>query len=413
MKLSEELTARGFIQQFSGDSLEQILDGDKRTFYLGADPTADSLHLGNLVQYMLVRHIATAGHTPILLFGGGTGLIGDPRDTTERPLANQDDVHARAEKLRAQAEGLIGMSVQTVNNADWLGQLNFIEFMRDTGKYFTVNQMIKKEIIARRLTDESPVSYTEFAYAPMQAYDFWHLHKEHGCTLQTGGSDQWGNIISGVEFIRKKEGREVFALATPLIVDKATGRKFGKSEGNAIWLEASMTSPYKLYQFLLNQTDDEVEERLKIFTLLSLDNIATLMQEHAAAPHERAAQKALAYEVTKFVHGADDANSALAVTNVLFGGKEIEELTDTEVHTLKGEAPSLKVTEGSTLIDALIGSELASSKSDARKLIEAGGVSVSSVKITDPEYVFGLDDFVHNIALLRKGKKSLTVLTLA
>lgn len=411
--MSEELTQRGFINQFSGDSLEAILDGEKRTFYYGVDPTAASVHIGNLVGYLFARHLINAGHTPIMLLGGGTGMIGDPRDTSERPLSDEADVRERTQQIIKQAEQLTGVKVMVVNNADWLTKLNFIEFLRDIGKHFTVNQMIKKEIVAKRLADESPISYTEFAYAPMQAYDFWHLFKHNNCTLQIAGSDQWGNVMSGIELIRKKEGVDVFGVTAPLVVDKATGRKFGKSEGNAVWLNPEMTSPYKFYQFWLNVSDEDVEDRLKIFTFLSLDEIAALMQEHKVAPHERKAQKTLAYEVTHFVHGAGVANAARAVSEVLFGGKDVEELSDTEIEILKTEAPLHTVEEGSGLVDALVGSTLASSKSEARKLIEAGGVSVSGVKVTDPEYTFGLDDFVHNIALLQKGKKSLVVLTLA
>jgi tyrosyl-tRNA synthetase len=410
MKLSEELQARGFIHQFSGESLEKILDGEKRTFYLGADPTADSLTIGNLTVYMLVRHIADAGHTPILLFGGGTGLLGDPKETEERAMSDKKMVAKRAEKIQKQVESFIGTKIITVNNADWLTKLSLIEFMRDIGKHFTINQMIKKEIVARRLRDESPISYTEFAYAPMQGYDFLHLYKEHGCTLQIGGSDQWGNIISGVELIRKKEGVEAFAVAAPLITD-SNGVKFGKSEGNAIWLSPAMTSPYSFYQFWLNVSDEDVVERLKIYTLLTLEEIAELEKELVENPHERKAQKTLAYEVTKFVHSEEAANGAKSVSEVLFGKKEITELTGAEVEMLKNEAPTLAISDGDMLIDVLIDAALVSSKTEARKMIEQGAVSLSGIKITDIDFDIGEGDFENGVAILRKGKKQLKVLT--
>lgn len=404
--LSQELIARGFVHQFSGESLESIVDGDTRTFYFGADPTADSLHVGNLAAYMLVRHLANAGHTPILLFGGGTGLIGDPRDTAERPLSNETEVQTRTEKLRAQAERFIGVPAQTVNNADWLRPLNLLDFLRDVGKHFTINQMIKKEIVAKRLADESPISYTEFAYAPLQAYDFWHLYKTQGCTLQTGGSDQWGNIISGVELIRKKEGVEVFALANPLIVDKATGRKFGKSEGNAVWLDPTMTSPYKFYQFWLNVSDEDVEDRLKIFTLFSLEDIAGIMGEHRKDPTKRVAQKALAVAVTAFVHDPKIAEVVERISNVLFGGASGMALLADELAIVAQEAPTYTPQSGETIADVLVGAGLATSKRDARTLIEGKGVSLDDVVVEDAAQVIQ----VHAPIILRKGKKHLVVL---
>ncbi len=409
-KLSEELRERGFIKQFSGESLEVILDTKNRTFFLGVDPTAGSLHAGNLMQYMLVRHLADAGNTPILLVGGGTGMIGDPKDTSERPLSNSKEVKRHTKKIRNQVENLIGKKVKTVNNADWLTKLNFIDFMRDIGKHFTINSMIKREIVAKRLADENPISYTEFAYAPMQAYDFLHLYRKHNCTLQTGGSDQWGNIISGVELVRKKEGSEVFAIATPLIVDKITGRKFGKSEGNAVWLDSNMTSPYAFYQFWLNVDDMDVIERLKIFTLLTLEEIAKLEKLVNISPAERKAQKTLAYEVTKFVHGKNVAEVVKNVSEILFGNKNLEQITVEEIKILKTEAPTIQVEVGDSIIDILVNTKLATSKSAARKLIEAGGISINDTKIQNIDYKLNNSEFKNRIAILHKGKKHLYVL---
>ncbi len=412
MKLNEHLKARGFINQFSGDSLEKILDGEKRTVYLGVDPTADSIHIGNLTVYMMMRHIADAGHKVILLVGGGTALLGDPKETTERELSDEAQVAQRAEKLRKQVSGLLDTDVQIVNNADWLKGLGLVDFMRDIGKLLTVNQMIKKEIIAKRLKDENPISYTEFAYAPMQGYDFLHLFENHNCTVQVGGSDQWGNMMTGVEIIKKRVGGEAFVLTAPLIVDKATGRKFGKSEGNAVWLDPEMTSPYAFYQFWLNVSDDDVEERLKIYTLLSLEEISEFMRQMQEAPQERVAQKALAYEVTKFVHGEGAAESARSVSEVLFGGKELSELSKEEVGMLKTEAPTYKINNGDKLIDVLAQSELVSSKTEARKMIEQGAVSLSGVKITDIDFDITDADMENGVAILRRGKKELRVLTI-
>lgn len=409
-KLSEELRERGFINQFSGESLDAILDENVHTVYVGVDPTADSIHIGNLVVYMLMRHLTDAGHKPILLIGGGTGLIGDPKDTEERPLLDAKTAKKRTKKISKQVSKLLGKKVDVVNNADWLTKLNLIEFMRDIGKHFTVNSMIKREIVAKRLNNESPISYTEFAYAPLQAYDFWHLFKNHGCTLQIGGSDQWGNLMSGVDLIHKKEGAKAHALTVPLVVDTATGRKFGKSEGNAIWLDDEMTSPYTFYQFWLNVDDADVVERLKIFTLLSLEEIAELEQELQNNPSARTLQKALAYEVTKFVHGEDAAKSAKGVSEILFGSKDVSEISKEEIKILKAEAPTTEVATGTNIVDILISSELATSKGDARKLIEAGGVSINNNKVGALDYELSSSDFKNRVAILRKGKKYLRVL---
>ncbi len=413
MKLSEELKVRGFINQFSGESLEEIVDNKKRVFYLGVDPTADSIHIGNLTVYMMMRHIADAGHKVILLVGGGTALLGDPRDTQERALSDEAEVEGRTEKLKEQVSKLLNVEVEIVNNVDWLKDLGLIDFMRNIGKHFTINQMIKKEIIAKRLSDESPISYTEFAYAPMQGYDFLHLFKNNNCEVQVGGSDQWGNMMSGVELIRKKEGATAYVLTAPLIIDKASGKKFGKSEGNAIWLDANMTSPYMFYQFWLNVSDEDVIERLKIFTLLTLDEIDNLTISVQDAPQERKAQKALAYEVTKFVHGEAAAEAANGVSLVLFGNKDIDELSDKEIEMLKTEAPTMSINNNTKLVDVLVEGSLVTSKTEARKMIEDGAVSISGVKILDTDFDIAEGDFENGVVLLRKGKKSLMVLTLA
>ena len=412
--LSYNLGARGFINQFSGESLEEILDKETRTFYLGVDPTADSLHVGNLAVYMLARQLIDYGHKPILLVGGGTALLGDPKDTLERQLSDESEVKMRAEKLYQQVKNLLGVEAEIVNNYDWLHQLNLIDFLRKFGKHLTVNQMIKKDIIARRLVNESPISYTEFAYAPLQGYDFWHLFKTKNCSVQIGGSDQWGNLMTGVELIKKLEGKTAYALTSPLIIDKASGRKFGKSEGNAVWLDKNMTSPYGFYQFWLNVSDEEVVDRLKIFTLLPLEKIEALAQEVKLNPQQRTSQKTLAYEVTKFIHGENLAVSARAVSEVLFGEVDFSELTDGDILMLKEEAPIQSVKIEDNLIEILIAGSLAASKGEARRLIEAGGITLNDKKITAVNFKLTVDDFnsATGLALLRRGKKQLLVLVL-
>ena len=255
-KLSEILKSRGYVYQHSSETLEEITDGKKRTVYLGVDPTADSIHVGNLAAYMLLRHFADAGHKVILLIGGGTGMIGDPKPDVERPLLSIEEITARSEKLKVQAEKVLGgIEVQLLNNYDWLGSLDLISFLRDTGKYFTVNSLIKKDAISARMDSEEGISFTEFSYPLLQGYDFWHLFKEYKCDVQIGGSDQWGNIVAGVELIRRKENKTAYALTIPIVTDKGSGKKFGKSEGNAVWLDAEKTSPYAFYQFWFNASD--------------------------------------------------------------------------------------------------------------------------------------------------------------
>jgi len=414
MKLSEELKARGFINQFSGESLEKILDGEKRTFYWGTDASSDSLTIGNLAPCMFNRHLADAGHKPILLVGGATSMIGDPGGKeSERTLLDKETLKKNVSAVAGQVANILKVKdVTLVNNADWLGKLSLVDFLRDIGKYFTVNAMIKKDLIKSRLDAESPISVTEFSYSLLQGYDFRHLFDTYNCTLQIAGSDQWSNAIAGVDFIRKTRQAEVSVVTMPLVIDKITGRKFGKSEGNAIWLDSNKTSIYDFYQFWLNVSDEDVVERLKIYTLFSLDEIAELEQKMQSAPQERVAQKALAYEVTKFVHGEEAASGAQNVSEVLFGGKEIDELNDADVAMLKKEAPTHGVKEGVMLIDVLVESKLVTSKTEARKMIEGGAVSISGVKITDVNFDLGESDFVNGIALLRKGKKQLMVLIL-
>lgn len=412
MKLSEELQKRGFINQCTTDDLSTLFDGEQRTVYHGIDPTADSAHAGNFVVWVLLRHLAKAGHCIVFLVGGGTGMIGDPKPDVERPLTPPEVVNENVRKLQAQAQHLLGEEVTFVNNYDWLSSLNMIEFLRDTGKHFTVNELIKKDAIANRLNSEQGISYTEFAYPLLQAYDFLQLYRQYNCTLQVGGSDQWGNIVAGVDLVRRVERAEVYAFTVPLITDKATGKKFGKSEGNAIWLDAEKTSPYAFYQFWLNASDESVIEYLRLFTVLDLEEIDSIEQTYLNNPGERLAQKRLAYEVTQFVHGPEAATSAQKVSNILFGSEPLSSLSEAEVTTLTENAPSTTVAIGDELVAVLVQSGLAASKREARTFIESGAVELSGKKIDTADYRLSSDDFSRNLAILKRGKKQLCVLQL-
>lgn len=414
MKLSESLTKRGFINQFTGDSLATIVDGEPRTIYFGVDPTADSIHAGNLAGYMLLRHLVDAGHKVIVLIGGGTGMIGDPKPDVERPLTPPEEVAERVMKLKAQAQRLLGdIEVTFVNNHDWLGSLQLIDFLRDIGKHFTVNNLMKKDAIAERLKSEEGISYTEFAYPLLQAYDFWHLYTHSECTVQIGGSDQWGNMTAGVDLIRRKEGGEAFAITLPLITDKSTGKKFGKSEGNAVWLDAQKTSPFQFLQFWLNVSDESAEEYLKLFTLMSLDDIRDVMKKHEKEPGKREAQRALAHAVTELVHGRPAADAALRTSEILFGDTRTEDITPIERDMILGCAPTVTIAIGAPMVDVVIQAGLASSKRDARQLLSDRALSLNGEKIDAKKESIESGDFVRTIALLKRGKRQAVLLVSA
>lgn len=408
MTLSEELKERGFIYQSSIEDISKILDGEKRTVYLGIDPTADSIHVGNLVPYMLLNRLMLAGHKVILLMGGGTALIGDPGGKNEeRPYVEPEVIAQQCKKMESGVRKFVEGDVQFVNNYDWLSKLSMVEYLRDVGKHFTVNAMIKKDIVANRLESENPISYTEFSYSLLQGYDYMHLHKEYGCDLQIGGSDQWSNILAGVDLIRRATGDEVYALTNPIVTDRATGKKFGKSEGNAIWLDAEKTTPYAFYQFWLNTSDESVVDYLKIFTFLNLEEVAQLEKEHADNPGARLAQKRLAHEVTTFVHGVENTKAAQRASASLFGDVSFGELSVQEVAMVKESAPSCKTTEGVLVLDLLVESGLASSKREARTFIESGAVQINGNKVSDIEE--SLSFISGEIFLLKRGKKNLCV----
>lgn len=412
--IAEALKVRGFIQDEGGGEAKVFL-AEKRTIYHGIDPTATSLHLGHLVSLFLLKRLADAGHTIIFLVGGGTGMIGDPRASGERVLLDSKTVAKNTKALQAQLATIFGKKKFTiVNNATWLAKLSLIDFLRDTAKHFTVNQLIKREIIKKRLDDENDsISFTEFSYSLLQGYDFWHLFKTKGVDLQIGGSDQWANIISGVDLIRRREGKSAFALTTPIIIDKKTGKKFGKSEGNAVWLDPKQTSPFEFYQFWFNVNDEGLQEYLNIFTFLDSVEIQKVLKEHAVNPSLRVGQKRLALEITTHIHGKEAASAVSRASEILYGTDPLGTLgtvTPKELGRILKEAPVHIVTKkellkGILLTDILLATGLASSKGEGRRLIEGNGVSVNTIRVTDPALSLGDGSFIKNVLIVRAGKK--------
>ena len=408
-KLQTELEARGLIAQTGGGELADILK-QKRTMYVGVDPTADSMHMGNLVPIILMKHLSNAGHTPILLVGGATGMIGDPKESGERTLLDDKTLQKNISGITAQLENLLEIkSLKVVNNADWLKKVTLLSFLRDVGKHFTVNQLIKRDVIKRRLeTDEDSISYTEFSYSLLQSYDYLYLNEQFGADVQLGGSDQWSNIISGVDLIRRTRGTATYALTTPIVTDKTTGKKFGKSEGNAVWLDAKKTSPLAFYQFWLNVADDNVADYLKIFSFTSLKKIDTILNNHTQEPHKRIAQKQLAADVTTLVHGKEINQSVEKVTALLYGSKKITTLTAADKQLIINETQSLaqtktQISKGLGIIDALVGLKLATSKSEARRLIAGNAVKVHQ-KAVPEDFTVTAKDYKDGLVLIKKGK---------
>jgi len=409
MKLRQELKNRGFIHQTAGGELEEVLK-EKRTFYLGIDPSSDSLQIGNLAPIMLAKRLSNAGNRALILIGGATGQIGDPGGkTAERVLQDVKVIEQNAKAQIKQIQKLLGTKdFAVVNNANWLNSLHLIEFLRDIGKHFTVNSLIKRDLIKDRLQgDDNSISYTEFSYTLLQAYDFLHLHEKYNCDLQISGADQWGNIVSGIDLIRKKTGDTVYGLTMPLITD-STGKKFGKSEGNAVWLDEKKTSVFKFYQFWMNTDDQMVEKLLNIYTELTHEQIRDLMD---ANPQERKAQKALAYEITKLVHGEKAVLAAQTASEVLFSGNLGKVTSDTK-KMLLADAPNLAVTSKDHILEVLTKTNLAQSKGEAKRLVEGGGVSVGGEKITNIGHTINPLHFKDGLSLLRKGKRDVVILTL-
>jgi tyrosyl-tRNA synthetase len=399
MKLSEELAWRGFVNQTTFTDTTE-LDGDPLSFYFGVDPSADSMHIGQLAMAMMIRHFIQHGHKATLLVGGATGMVGDPDGKAEeRELKSLEEIEHNKLGIAAQYKSLFdGQPFDIVDNYDWFKDMNYLTFLRDVGKHVAVSQMLGRDFIQSRLGEGgSGISYAEFSYALIQGYDFLHLFREKGITLQIAGADQWGNSVTGVQLIRKIENAEANVWTAPLIINKTTGRKFGKSEEGAVWLDAKQTSVYQFYQFWLNVDDEGVIDYVKIYTLLSQDEISELANEQALNPGSRPAQKRLAYEVTKLVHGEVAADSARRVTEVLFGGAEFESLSDDDIALLAAEIPAASV--GSSVVDILTDSGITGSKGEARRLILGGAISINGIKIID-------DQMVDHSALVKKGKNS-------
>lgn len=397
MTLSEELTWRGFVNQTTFKDISE-LDKEKRTFYWGCDPSSDSLQIGNFAGAMMARVFIKHGYTPVLLVGGATGMIGDPKDDEERQLKPLEEVEKNKQAIVNQYKTIFdGIDFELVDNYDWFKDMGFLEFLRDIGKQFSMTQLLDREFVQSRIGEGSDgISYAEFSYSLIQGYDFLHLYREKGVTMQIGGSDQWGNMISGVPLIRKLEGGEAHVWTLPLVINKSTGRKFGKSEEGAVWLDPVKTSPYKFYQFWLNADDEGVGEYLKIFTLIQPDEFDALMAEFKSSPEQRAAQKHLAYEVTKLVHGEEKAESARNVTTTLFGNTPVQELNEEALEMLANEIPT---TDISNLTEAMIVTGAATSKGEVRRLLEGGAISINGNKVTE-------DQSISAPALIKKGKNT-------
>ena len=411
----QELKWRGLVHVSTDETrLEEALAGDPINYYCGFDPTAPSLHLGHLVQLLVLRRLQLAGHRPIALVGGATGLIGDPRETSERTLNTRETVEGWVESLREQIQHYLSFEgdngATMVNNLDWTGGLSALDFLRDIGKHFRVGTMIRKEIVASRLESDEGISYTEFSYQVLQGMDFMELYRRHNVTLQTGGSDQWGNLTSGTELVRKVDGEHVHAFGTPLITN-ADGTKFGKSEGNAIWLNPEMCSPYTFYQFWINTADADVIDRLKVFTFLTRDEISEYEQKVANEPFRREAQRHLAWEVTSLVHGEDQTQRVIDASAALFGRGELHEIDAATLEAAGAELPTASpgtLPADMSIVDLLVATGLESSKSSARRTVKDGGAYLNNVKIEDPEQRFAASDALHGqYFVVRRGRKHL------
>lgn len=401
MTLFEELKWRGLIKDISSPELEEKLNNGGLTFYIGTDPTADSLHIGHLSSFLISKRLKEAGHNPILLIGGATGRIGDPRPTTEREMKTIEEVEHNIKCLTKQVKDLFGFEI--VNNYDWSKDINFIDFLRDYGKFFNINYMLDKDIIRRRL--ETGITYTEFSYMIMQAMDFLILYKEKNCTMQVAGSDQWGNITAGIDLIRKKLGKEAYGFTMPLVTTK-DGTKFGKSEGNALWLDKNKTSPYTMYQYLLNAEDEKVIDYLKVFTFLSKEEIDRLELEVKNNPHLRESQKTLAKEVIIFLHGEEEYKKAVKLTESLFNNK-FDDLELSDIEDIFKNEKIREVETNKNIVDLLIDMGVSSSKREAREFINGNAISINGNKINDLDLIIDDKYFLHNTyIIIKRGKKN-------
>ncbi|MDB5177751.1 MAG: tyrS [Candidatus Saccharibacteria bacterium] len=399
MTLSEELSWRGFVNQTTYDDLSAI-DGDPIAFYWGVDPSAHSMTIGNLAAAMMVRHFIDYGHKAYLLVGGATGMIGDPDGKKqERDLLTPDQIDSNKAAIAEQYKtAFAGKDFEIVDNYDWFKDMRYLDFLRDIGKHVSMTQMLNRDFVQSRIGESGDgISYAEFSYSLIQGYDFLHLHREKGVSLQLAGADQWGNSVTGVQLIRRLEGKEAHVFTAPLIVNKQTGVKFGKSEGGAIWLDPQLTSVYKFYQFWLNVDDEGVIDYMKIYTLLPREEIEAIAENHKANPEARSAQKRLAQEVTTLVHGKERYESVMRVTEVLFGGADFSSLSPADIEALALEIPA--VGRGKTIIEVLVESGTSASNGEARRLLDGGAISLNGQKVTD-------DQAIETAALLKKGKNT-------
>ena len=400
MTLFEDLKWRGLIKDISSPELEKKLNEEKITFYIGTDPTADSMHIGHFSSFLIATRLAKYGHKPILLIGGATGLIGDPKPSTERQMITKEAVLKNVEGLTKQAKDIFGFEV--VNNYDWIKEINTIDFLRDYGKYINVNYMLDKDIISRRL--ETGITFCEFAYTILQGLDFVYLNEVKGVTLQVAGSDQWGNITTGIELARKKNDVELFGMTMPLVLD-SNGVKFGKTEGNALWLDKNKTSSYELYQYLINSDDTCVIDYLKKLTFLSKEEIESIEVEHSNAPHLRLAQKTLAREVITFLHGKEEYEKALKMSEVLFSGN-VSDLSADEIEICFKGVPNFEITEEVTLIDMLVNNNIVSSRREAREFLNSNAITLNGNTVTDENMIINSDIAIDNkVIVTRRGKK--------
>jgi tyrosyl-tRNA synthetase len=414
----EELKWRGLVANSTDEAaLAEHLEAGPVTFYVGFDPTAPSIHFGNLVQLIVARHLQAAGHRPLILVGGSTGMIGDPKESSERILNPKEVVAEWVERIRSQVEKYVDFSgdnaAVVVNNLDWTGPLSALDFLRDVGKHFPVNRMLARDVVRSRLEDG--ISYTEFSYVLLQALDYRELFRTYSCTLQFGGSDQWGNITAGVELVRRSEGARVHALATPLLT-KADGTKFGKTEGGAIWLDPQMTSPYAFHQFFLNAEDAKVIEYLKVFSPRGREEIEALERETAERPHLRLAQRALADDVTALVHSASERDAAIAAGDALFGRADLAELDESTLTEVAAEVGAATI-DGSarlpSVVDVLHSSGVVASRSAARRAITEGGAYLNNAKVADPDADVSEEQLLHGrYVVARRGKKTIGVVTI-
>lgn len=402
MKFYDELKWRGLIKDEAGDDLEDVINKCEATFYWGTDPTADSLHIGHYSSLVTAKRLAKAGFKPILLVGGATGMIGDPRPTSEREIIDKETINNNVEAIKKQVTDIFEGNVEVVNNYDWTKDINILDFLRDIGKYINVGYMLSKDIISRRL--ETGITFAEFTYTLLQGYDFMHLYEEKGCIMQVEGSDQWGNITTGIELINKKLGKKAYAFTMPLILD-SSGMKFGKSEGNALWLDKNKTSSYELYQYLINSSDEKVEEYLKVFTFLSKEEIEDIMKKHLEKPEERLAQRTLAKEFIKDLHGEEEYEKALKITNALFSG-DINSLNEEELKDAMHGVDTKTINEEMNIVDMLVNTGILSSKREAREFISNGSISINGERITDLEMLVNKEKALYNkYVVVRRGKK--------